>query len=303
MFFLPLLLSLAARALAQCETECNPLTSLLSDCFLPRLPTTESGTDVPPSDYRNITGLEFYTMPYVLPGPHTSFLETATQAECLCIEGVHILPECNNCLSGYRFSNSLPMLQDDKRAMDRYESDCTEWGYFANETLAYPSTTRSAMPSSATGPADPGPADKVSSSCASICGVIRGQIDDCGLTPLDIDEDDIPWARVDPAYAGSVLLNRTAGECMCSLPVLRRLRGCWMCVDAEKELGVPDLVRYYREECNELGYWTDSAVVEPLREELEESEESGEGEEVIMTDGAKTAMYISTGKLALMQGE
>jgi hypothetical protein len=132
-----------------------------------------------------------HSSPYLLLGRLTSFLETATQAECLCIEGVHILPECDNRLSGYRFTNSLPMLQDDNRAMDRYMSDCKAWGYFANETQAYPSTTRSAMPSSATGLTDPGPGpgDSASSTCAAVCGVIRGQIDDCGLTPLNIDED------------------------------------------------------------------------------------------------------------------
>jgi hypothetical protein len=58
MLSLLLFLSLAAQALAQCESVSNPLTSLLSDCALPPLPRTESGTDVPPSDFRNVTGLE-----------------------------------------------------------------------------------------------------------------------------------------------------------------------------------------------------------------------------------------------------
>jgi hypothetical protein len=68
--------------------------------------------------------------------------------------------------------------------------------------------------------------------------------------------------------------------------MLRRRRGCWIFWN-------------YREECNELGYWTDSAVVEPAQEDLEESEEPAGEEEVIPTDGAIKVLYMSAGSIGL----
>ncbi|KAL3483372.1 hypothetical protein BJX62DRAFT_231021 [Aspergillus germanicus] len=249
LFHLPLL-SLAPGSFAQCEGECDPLASILSRCALPPFTATHNRTFPPASDYRNLTGLEFYTSPRLLPGPFTSFLEPATDAECLCTDGVHWLHSGSHCLSSYRFVNSQPILQDDERTMDRYRSDCGAWGYFANETLGYPTTTRSAMPASQTGDLGLGSGE---STCGAVCSVIRGQIDDCGLTPLDTNEEDMPRVvRVDFGYSASLLLNRTAGECLCSVPVLRRLRGCRMCIGAEKDPGVPTIIRIYLEECQTL---------------------------------------------------
>ncbi|KAL2811879.1 hypothetical protein BJX63DRAFT_397990 [Aspergillus granulosus] len=145
-------------------------------------------------------------------------------------------------------------------------------------------------------PASPTASSLNGNTCGNICGVIRAQTEECDLTALDLE--DLPrQINVDSAYRGNVLLNRTAAECMCSMPVLRRFRGCRKCIESDRDAGSLDIVDFYQEECNELGYWSDDAVVEP--EAIEEDDGEADVSDESPTDGVGMAMYISTGALAV----
>ncbi|KAL3470251.1 hypothetical protein BJX99DRAFT_264421 [Aspergillus californicus] len=280
---IPLLLPLS---LAQCSSECSPVSTLLSTCALP--PISEA-RDAVRGDTRNLTRLE-YKWPS-LSGPYTSLIKTLSDAECLYTDGRKDLPTCERCLSIDRFENQDHTSSNKEFSLNMYRADYEAFGYYENDTLAFPSTTRTDMPSSI------GSLEIFDNTCAGICSVIRAQTEDCDLTSLD--QDDPPrQINVDLNYQANVLHNRTASGCMCSLPVLRRFRGCRRCIDDERDAGMLDILNFYEEECNEFGYWSDSAVVLPVDEE----EVVDEDEENVPTDAAGKALYISTGAVGAVIG-
>ena len=85
-------------------------------------------------------------------------------------------------------------------------------------------------------------------------------------------------------YYGRTLLNRTAGECFCTLPVLRRLSACRYCIQSSEVLDVFD---DYSFDCAALGYWTDRNIVD-----VEEQPSSTGG--VTATSTTSTASATST---------
>ncbi|KAL3481544.1 hypothetical protein BJX99DRAFT_270745 [Aspergillus californicus] len=277
---IPFLLPLSR---AQCSSECSPVSTLLSTCALP--PISEAH-DAVRGDTRNLTGLK-YEWPSKS-GPYTSLIKTSSDAECLCTDGRKDLPTCEQCLAIDRFENQNHTGSNEEFSLNMYRADCEAFGYYQNDTLAFPSTTRTDMPSS-TGSVEIVGGNE--NTCAGICGVIRAQTEDCDLTSLD--RDDPPrQIDVDLNYQANVLHNRTASWCMCSLPVLRRFRGCRRCIDDGIDAGKLSILDLYEEECNEFGYWSDSAVVLPVDED----------EENVPTDAAGKALYISTGTAGAVVG-
>ncbi|KAK5991090.1 hypothetical protein PT974_09367 [Cladobotryum mycophilum] len=272
---LALLLPLASPF---CEKECQPISSLLQSCSLPPLSTPWSS--IPEPSTRNVTGL-----PKVLggstKGPETSVVGSYAQAACFCTRARVEINPCAACFDADRFENGGGARRDGERVAGAYRRDCKEFGYFANETLAYPSTTRASMPAQ-TGLG-------TSSDCSSVCRVVKSQIAECELTPLGrrfkpLGVDMVP-SPGGSNYYGWLLFNRTSAECMCTKPVLRRLSACRWCIasnyaeeggqeEGEGEEDV-DMVSYYEADCTSLGYWTDSQEVVP--EEGDDEKDRGGG--------------------------
>lgn len=238
----------------QCETKCQTISSLLSFCSLPPI---SSAWDTSDKTRRNITGLPSGYGFNV--GPTTYTIANLSQAECFCTDARTEYMPCAECRHIEWLNDNLT--DDERGIMRNILSDCRSFGYYVNSILAYPSTTRSSMPF----PTQTALEDEVRASCKDICDVLRGQIEVCDLTALDAEEWPVPTSLPSgevTEYSGSVLFNRTAAECMCTLPVLRRLAGCRSCIGRELE---PDLqlrmiarVENYGYDCNEMGYWTDS---------------------------------------------
>lgn len=160
--------------------------------------------------------------------------------------------DCSQCYAYDRLNSGSGTKLDEGRVHGAYIRDCNEFGYFDASVLAYLFTTRSSMPES-TG------ADASNSDCGSVCGVLRTQSRDCRPTPLD-SKSLPPRGSVESLgvdYYGSLLLNRTAAKCMCTLPVLRRFSGCRWCIASRKSDDSVQIVNDYEVDYISLGYWTD----------------------------------------------
>lgn len=59
-------------------------------------------------------------------------------------------------------------------------------------------------------------------------------------------------------YYAHLLFNRTAGECACTLPVLRRMGVCRVCLGS---VGQREVLDGYAADCAAMGYWTDEGYV------------------------------------------
>ncbi|OJJ03014.1 hypothetical protein ASPVEDRAFT_29550 [Aspergillus versicolor CBS 583.65] len=251
------LLSILPAVRGQCSQECGPVSSLLSSCALPDLDSDWHDFQHLPIE-RNLSGREYAPFGN---GPSTARIATYDEAQCFCTEAISSLSDCEACArsacpgSCYSDSESDSPAARQNKIAGYYHEDCKAFGYFANSTLSSPSTTVSSMP-----PATEAP--DYNSDCG-ICGVIHGQIRDCDLVDLDASP---PPPRTSVLaegydYYGNVLLNRTAAECLCTLPVLRRLDGCRQCITTQND-DLLEVFDMYRSECQDLGYWTDVHVVE-----------------------------------------
>lgn len=224
MLFLLSLTLIIQYARAQCA-DCDAVSSLLSSCSL--LPLNADWYAIEKAQggtvYRNLSGI-----PNQDPfnnGPATAQLANYSQASCFCIE---VIKHLNTCLGCIVYGDApRPDPDNELEGSSAYFLDCTEFGYFANDTLAYPSTTRTSMPVT-TSTAETG---------CEVYGVIEGQLDECGLVGLDKGDEvsnggsTTIYSEIDNSdYYTHVLFNRTAGECFCTLPVLRRLKACRYCV-------------------------------------------------------------------------
>lgn len=288
MFGLMLLavMALTPPASAACDSECERLDSLLSDCNLPPVSLVWTDSD---TERRNITGWPYdwwqlgnsYNV-----GPSTKVIANISQAECLCPDARTEAVACMACHGGISGDS------DDQNKLFEVHSvvrDCRIFGYFDNANLTYPSTTRSAMPSDTSLP----DGDLGTGACNDICGPMQAQASECDLTLLDApelpDQVNIPNATYLQRQA-SFLLNRTAAECMCTLPVLRRSPACRFCLsrddDSEDEPQMRERVDQYASECNDMGYWSDDEFVIPDRifEDEEDTEDRATGTST--TDGS-----------------
>lgn len=259
-----LLLGIAVPLVAAaCEKDCAPISSLLSECSLPPLTAD-------PGKYKELTERNFIGLdesPLWSMGEPTHIIKDYKEARCLCIDARKDFPDCKDCIARDDYRNNNMKTSDRRRVLDYYRRDCDDLGFFANDTLAYPSTTRTIAPS-----ATVTPDISVSEDCDELCGVINGQLHECDLVPLDAKE---PRVTMVPSpgfdlYA-SLLLNRSAAECACTMPVLRRMYGCWKCWsdgDAPSPFNILD----YNHECRGMGYWSDEEFIV-----VEEEESSGPG--------------------------
>ena len=252
------LIVLIATTAAQCP-DCDIVSSLLSRCSLPPLDrdwrAVETGQHGPVD--RNLSGVAYHEADEA--GPHTNQLKDYAEAKCLCVEGIKHLNTCTGCLD-----STLDNLVDPngpRDGADAYFFDCTQFGYFANDTFAYPSTTITSLPIQTSVSAS-----TVPEGCTS-CIIIESQLRECGLLPLNTSSTDIPnngltvfHSEIDNSdYYAHLLFNRTASECFCTLPVLRRLGACRYCIQSLDQMGVLD---YYGYDCTAMGYWTDKGYVE-----------------------------------------
>lgn len=233
----------------QCSQQCGPISSLLSSCSLPDLDTDWHEFQHLPIE-RNLSGREYAPFGN---GPSTARIATYNEARCFCTKAINSLSDCEVCARSASESETPIANQNDVAGY--YHEDCKAFGYFANSTLSSPSTTLSSMP-----PATKAP--DYNRDC-EICGVIHGQITECDLVDLDISPTPTQTSVLAEGYDfhGNVLLNRTAAECFCTLPVLRRLDGCRQCITIKND-DLREVFDLYRSECEKLGYWTDNQVVE-----------------------------------------
>lgn len=262
---------------AACETECAPISQGLEACSLPLLTsldwktlkdkgtTDRKFTDPPPDDVDRWLG-----------GPFTHVLETAAQANCFCIEARANFDACDRCLLAAPLTGEST--ENESGSLEIYMDDCVNMGYYANQTLAYPSTTRSSAPSATVpvrGVAFAGDSDDeggADDNCENLCGIANGQIVECGLAPLDVPEDDRPRPQTvtspDRAYLGWVLLNRTAAECVCTTPFLRRILGCELCLVEKERRDLALVGHHHRFDCHQLGYYSDAQYLLPGPEDV-----------------------------------
>lgn len=294
--------ALLPLAQAVCDQECQSLSGLLSDCSLPAIsPVWAHGNTYP--QRRNLTGLPSEWNHEI--GPNTYLIANYSQADCFCNDAPAEIKPCFECYQleweGGDMSDLAPL--------ESMHLDCEEFGYFDNSTLSHPSTTLSSMPVATQMPDYSG-----SGACDDVCGVLGGQIAECDLTPLDTDEDEWPSQEAIPlGWGGSqpvkLLLNRTAAECLCTLPVMRRMIACKECLrvdeEFEAELKLRPLVLEYGFECYEMGYWTDREWVVPqLPEDTDggspKSTEDAEGTGV-KSGGLVLVPVLTMGLLLLSQ--
>jgi hypothetical protein len=231
---------------------CNIVTSLLSQCSLPPLSTPENS--IPSAIFRNVTGLApIYGDEF---GPTTFMLATYEDASCFCTKGVKLLFNCNGCTefpSTPEASNAFSVSVD-------YELDCQAFGYYADDTQAYPSTTLTASPTASV------PADQASviKGCSG-CDVVAAQIAQCGLTALNVDPSPVlRYIDFGNGVESSryILFNRTAGECFCTLPVLDKLDACFQCMGSVDGDGpISSIAQDYLQDCGDLGYFPDRNLV------------------------------------------
>jgi hypothetical protein len=247
---------LVRAAFGICEIECIGVSSLLSDCSLPPLSTRTHVLRLN-SARRNISGLSDEISAHI--GPVTYGIETYAQARCFCLGYFTNRPSCETCFSQKRPVPSLEEL-DPFDVLKFYGYDCLGFGYFNNPTLAYPSTTRTEMPVMTSPPNGSGEEDEGESEdvdCADICGAIEAQIDQCSLISLNADP---------PPSSGSLMSNRTAAECICTLPMLRRFPGCNLCLGPESYQRT--LLNRYQSGCSTMGYWGEPPYVLPEPEDM-----------------------------------
>lgn len=240
-----------------CESECEDVTRLLSECSLPPISAVWDWGNVDPT-IRNVSGLPD-SSPYTLEaGPVTLHIANYSQAQCFCTDARLAAPYCESCLVFNAADNFTRPLQ-----VNQIGEECEAFGYYDDSNFSYPSTTLSDMPQR-TSVLDLEP---IREACYDTCAVIHGQIDDCGLTQLDSE-----WPQrvdIDEHRRARLLLNRTSAECICTLPVLRHSIACKYCLrvtDDDSNDLIPrawERVGDYMLECHQMGYWTDNQFATP----------------------------------------
>lgn len=237
-----------------CDTECGPLSDLLSGCSLPPYSPVWDRS----SELRNLTGLPPAWSHQA--GPNTYHVANYAQANCFCHDAPAEIISCLDCHGLNWDGGEMPFLD----ILDGMYHDCTEFGYFDNSTLSYPSTTVSSMPKTTQFTDSSG-----SDACIDTCGVLGGQIAECDLIPLGVDKlpspKEVPLGR--GVYHATLLFDRASAECVCTLPVMRRMAACGECQKSHAEGMTMPLFTDYVVECNKMGYWTDSEWIVPETED------------------------------------
>jgi hypothetical protein len=241
--YLTILLLHVSLTNAICDSKCSSIRDLLSKCSLPPLSTEFGSVDDPETRPQNDS-------PF---GPATYFIDSVEKASCFCSTARDSFEDCRDC-----FDDNGGSKQNDAEIVKLYQGDCLEFGYFVNETLSYPSTTRDAMPSSTASASD-----DAKCTDTDTCGVVRNQVAECSLTSFD----EVDASKNMEDYFDKLLLNRTAAECFCTEPVLERLFSCSSCLgkpagkSGRREANIHfGIVREYSSQCFKFGYYADSKV-------------------------------------------
>jgi hypothetical protein len=241
--------ALVAQVLAVCDSECSSVTDLLATCDIPNFipdPNSVNWT-LSPVD---ITGLSFG---FYEQGPYTYAVTNQSQAACFCTDGIHGLTTCFKCL----YDSPDLSYYNNSQIVGAYGSDCLNFGYFDNTTLGEPTNTADTLPTQTS---------TINKEGCDICGVIDNQLEECDLLPLDSS----PPRTATRLYSfGSsaaglsnwLLLNRTAAECFCTLPVLRRSYACDLCFPSDSNAW--SMMNFYIQDCNSMGYWSDDKAFPP----------------------------------------
>lgn len=244
----------------ECATlSCNPISSLLTKCNLPALSTPFKTYEN--STFRNVTQAPELGGPvtfFHVGGPETYILDGYESAKCLCAADIQDVYDCASCDIGA--VTDSPEANRGEMSY-KYFSDCLTFGYYANASQGFPTITHTAFPT-ATAPPSERNAD-----CPP-CDVIANQLTQCNQTdtsgsrypPLSVDDSEIVGIDFpDGTHAARWhLMNRTMGECVCTLPVLRRFPACESCAG-----GLVGGAIEYRTDCRDLGYFSDAEVVPP----------------------------------------
>ena len=273
-------IALVPWAWSICETKCEPISSLLSDCSLP--PISSAWADAREKERNLAAGSPW--VPHYLRGPRTRFIANYSQAECFCVDARTEFTPCHRCwIHGDGESEEIKdelVTSDDYRKIQHIDYDCMAFGYFSDVNLTYPSTTLlSSVPLETAFPSE----DEGDTLCSEMCGPMRAHVEACNLTSIDAgdwpDDTPIPENKYSYEHKAAVLLNRTAAECLCTLQVLRHAPGCSRCLSVkEEETAMPNLkwrADEYHLECAKYGYWTDLEWILPPFDEFHEDKPMG----------------------------
>jgi hypothetical protein len=238
------LLALAGVTAAQCDAQCGPVGDLINRCNLPGFDNDWHSITLNSSTL-NLTGLPDNIE--LEPGPLTFILSSYDDASCLCTEGVSLFETCIACGEPQSSTSSA---FNQFEIVNTYAVDCGSFGYFNDHSLGEPSTTITSLPT-ATAALD-------RDGC-QVCEVIEAQLAQCGLISLYSDPSfDSTAIETDTyQYNGYFLLNRTASQCFCTLPVLHSIPACEFCISDN----AGDTLFYYLTDCNGMGYWTGPDIV------------------------------------------
>lgn len=238
-------------------TPCETISSLLVKCNLPALSTDYRNFNE--THVRNITHApDFFN--FHPENPSTKILSDYDAVSCFCASAIHVLRPCADCTT---IDDEVGTADDNRWGMAwTYLQDCRSFGYFVNSTQAYPSTTRTSLPRATASPPQKDP------DCP-VCDPIASQLTECNATSISgatYMPLIAPWIKSftsvgthdDGLLFRWILMNRTMGECICTLPVLRRLDACWDC-----SRNFSSMVYAYRWDCTDLGYFTDEQTFLP----------------------------------------
>lgn len=215
-----------AQLLEPCIQYCSAQISLLEECSLP--PLTET--------------YELRPWKTLDDGTEVRRFESRAEANCYCTEG-RLDRQCSSCFTDQWMDDNTLRETDEFRNWDDYQDDCRRLGFYDDDVVGYPSTTRSALPTST-------PGARV---CSAECGILRGAIQQCKLTPLE--KSPTPSReRLTLNYYATVLHNRTAGECTCTIPVLEAMPGCLSCLRENAGQAMIYMGAAYADDCENLGY-------------------------------------------------
>jgi hypothetical protein len=237
-------------------SSCELAESTLLDCRLPSL-STPRNTSIR-GELRNVTGTNLISF---IDRPLTIFVTNTSTASCLCPSGRTSLWECYWCGNNAGLDIDIDpitrlSLRNASLQSKLYSGDCEEFGYFYEPEQGGPTSTRKSLPT-----ATPSITPKVPG--CDLCDVISAQVEECNLpsvttSPFPPETSIMTNSSLGHSYR-SVLFNRTAAECVCTLPVLQRFPGCETCgIYLSEKLG--DGMSRYEADCGTMGYFSSADI-------------------------------------------
>jgi hypothetical protein len=237
-------------------SSCESAESTLLDCQLPSL-STPRNTSIH-AELRNVTGTNLISF---IDRPLTVYVANTSTATCLCPSGRISLWECYFC--GYNAVLNIDLdpttrssLRNASLQSGLYSQDCEEFGYFYEPKQGGPTSTRKSLPTGT-------PSITPNVVGCDLCDVISAQVEECNLPSVATS----PFPPVTTITTNSskghsyrsVVFNRTAAECVCTLPVLQRFPGCETCGILRGEQIFTGISRY-EADCGTMGYFSSADI-------------------------------------------